>query len=422
MGAPDPRKEAVKVTKLSGLTDKARAHWAYQPVKNYRTVAVPKNKNSAWARTPIDNFILDKLEAKACFPSPDADRETLLRRASYDLTGLPPSPCGNRGLRRRPRANAWEKVIDRLLASKHYGERWGRHWLDTARYADTVGGDANTNNGRTDYRYAHAWTYRDYVIRAFNEDKPYDKFITDQLAADLIYSMKPAGSVSKNNPPAGGKPSASTKPDNSDLVVKAAATPAQTAKATPAVLTPNGAPAKPAKPAKPDAPAMMGGDNMMMMGGGGSTERGTGIEMEADANLAALGFLTVGERFNNNNDIINDRIDVVGRGLLGLTVACARCHDHMFDPVSQKDYYALHGVFSSYQRAGGETAHRCVRSESPRRLRSEEDRDRERESRHLLPRSRSLAQPLPVEAARVFQGRACCAKASPRKRSSNARS
>ncbi len=350
MGAPDPRKEAVKNGKLSGLTDKARAHWAYQPIKNYRTVAIPKVKNQAWVRTPVDSFILQKLEEKNFLPSPDADRETLLRRAYYDIIGMPPNPSDVEAFLQDGSPNAWEKVVDRLLASPHYGERWGRHWLDTARYADTIGGDANTNNGRTDYRYAHAWTYRDYVIRSLNDDKPYDQFITEQLAADILYPMKPVGSVTKTTPakPAAAPAKASGKPDPLNLTVKASLTPGK----MPTAPTKGGA-AKPATTTTPGSPAstmepsmMAGGDNMMMMGGG-STGETTGVEMEADPRVAALGFLTVGERFNNVNDIINDRIDVVGRGLLGLTVACARCHDHMFDPISQKDYYALHGVFNS---------------------------------------------------------------------------
>jgi hypothetical protein len=151
---------------------------------------------------------------------------------------------------------AFVKVVDRLLASPHYGERWGRHWLDTARYADTTGD--RDNNGTRDYRYAYAWTYRDYVIKAFNDDKPYDQFILEQLAADKL----------------------------------------------------------------PDV-------------------------AKDKTRLAALGFITVGERFGNNNDVINDRIDVVCKGFLGMTVTCARCHDHMFDPIPTKDYYALHGVFAS---------------------------------------------------------------------------
>ncbi len=152
-------------------------------------------------------------------------------------------------------ADAFSKVVDRLLASPAYGERRRRHWLDTARYSDTIGGDKNLAR-TSDYRYPYAWTYRDWVIKSINDDLPYDQFIVQQLAADKL----------KDNP---------------------------------------------------------------------------------EENLAALGFLTVGERFRNPNDIINDRIDVVSKGFLGLTVTCARCHDHKFDPIPTKDYYALHGVFSS---------------------------------------------------------------------------
>jgi mono/diheme cytochrome c family protein len=255
MGAPDPRTGTeVKKPKLSGLTDSARRHWAYQPPARY---AFPNNKNQQWCRTPIDSFILEKLEAKDMLPSPDATRETLLRRVTYDLTGLPPTYAETEAFMNDTAPNAYEKVVDRLLASPAYGERWARHWLDTARYADTVGGTRNQNRN-SDYRYADAWTYRDYVVKAFNDDKPYTDFIVEQLAADLI-------------------PGASAN----------------------------------------------------------------------DPRLAALGFLTVGERFRNANDVINDRIDVVSKGFLAMTVVCARCHDHMFDPIPTKDYYALHGVFAN---------------------------------------------------------------------------
>ena len=253
MGAPDPRK-AAGASKLTGLTEKAKNHWAYQPVKN---PAVPTNvKNPQWARTPVDYFILAKLQERKMSPSPQADRETLLRRVTYDLTGLPPSPREVTAFMSDPSPKAYDKVVDRLLASPHYGERWGRFWLDTARYADTVG--RNVNAQRSEYRYTNAWTYRDYVIAALNTDKPYDEFIMEQLAADKL-------------------PSSEKDPNR----------------------------------------------------------------------LAALGFITVGERFNNQNDMIDDRINVVSKGFLGMTVSCARCHDHKFDPIPTKDYYALHGVFAS---------------------------------------------------------------------------
>jgi hypothetical protein len=252
MGAPDPRTAPAKVAKLSGLTDQARNHWAYQPVIK---PAIPSVRNRPWCITPVDAFIVQKLEEKQMLPARKANPETLLRRATYDLTGLPPTPEEINAFMTDGSPNAFVKVVDRLLASPHYGERWGRFWLDTARYSDTSGD--RTNNGRKDYRFPYAWTYRDYVVRAFNEDKPYDRFIMEQLAADQL----------------------------SDL--------------------------------------------------------------EDQRDLAALGFITVGDRTGSANDIINDRIDTVTKGFLALTVACARCHDHKFDPIPTKDYYALHGIFNS---------------------------------------------------------------------------
>jgi hypothetical protein len=252
MGAPDPRKPVEG--KLSGLTEKAKQHWAFKPVSK---PALPTVKNRAWAVTPVDLFILEKIEKAGMAPSPLTDKQTLLRRATYDLTGLPPSPQDVEEFLKDNSPYAFAKVVDRLLASPAYGERWGRFWLDTARYADTTG-DRNIEDNR-DYRYPFAWTYRDYVVRAHNDDKPYDRFVIEQIAADQL------------------------------------------------------------------------------------------IDLKDPRDIAALGFLTVGQRVGNENDIINDRIDVIGRGLLGLTVACARCHDHMFDPISIKDYYALHGIFASTQ-------------------------------------------------------------------------
>jgi hypothetical protein len=251
MGAPDPR-TASAVKKLTGLTKSAREHWSFQPVKK---PTVPVVKNRAWCATPVDAFILEKIESKGMSPSPMADKETLLRRATYDLIGLPPSPQEIEDFLKDESPYAFSKVVDRLLASPHYGERWGRHWLNTARYSDTAGERAANRNA--DYRFPYAWTYRDYVVRSFNEDKPYDRFIIEQLAADRLTDLK----------------------DPSDL--------------------------------------------------------------------AALGFVTVGARKNNVNEIIDDRIDAVTRGFLGMTVSCARCHDHKFDPIPTQDYYALHGIFSS---------------------------------------------------------------------------
>ena len=250
MGAPDPRSAHTVAAK--SMRNLAKDHWAFKPVGQPPPPTV-KDKN--WVKTPIDAFILAKLEAKDLTPSPRADKRTLIRRATYDLIGLPPTPEEFDAFTRDNSPDAYAKLVDRLLKSPHYGERWGRYWLDIARYADTKG---DVNRNREDPRYPHAWTYRDYVIQSFNEDKPYDRFITEQLAADKL----PLG---------------------------------------------------------------------------------------ADKNpLAALGFITVGKRFGNNlNDIIDDRIDTVTKGFLGLTVTCARCHDHKFDPIPTRDYYSLHGVFAS---------------------------------------------------------------------------
>ncbi|MEY4379071.1 MAG: hypothetical protein RLZ85_952, partial [Verrucomicrobiota bacterium] len=190
MGAPMPAGGAAKLT---GLTGKAREHWAFQPVKK---PAIPEVKNKAWVKTPIDAFILAKLEEKGLQPNPAANPEAFLRRVSYDLIGLPPTSeqvdafekavqsaqmVDSMAVRSGKPAGAVEAVyakrIDELLASPHYGERWARHWLDTARYSDTRGLQVDQGDSLfKDYRFAYAWTYRDYVINALNDDKPYDKF------------------------------------------------------------------------------------------------------------------------------------------------------------------------------------------------------------------------------------------------------
>ncbi|MDW8266936.1 MAG: DUF1549 domain-containing protein, partial [Gemmataceae bacterium] len=232
------------------LLDLAQSHWAFQPV---RKPAVPRVGRPEWIRNPVDAFVLAELDKRGLKPAAPADRRTLLRRLSFDLIGLPPSVAEIEEALRDDSEVWYEKAVDRLLASPHYGERWGRHWLDVARYADTKG-----YVFMEERRYPYAYTYRDYVIQAFNDDLPYDQFIVHQLAADRL--------------PLGDDP-------------------------------------------RP---------------------------------LAAMGFLTLGRRFlNNKHDIIDDRLDVIGRGLLGLTITCARCHDHKFDPIPIQDYYSLHGVFDS---------------------------------------------------------------------------
>ena len=203
--------------------------------------------------TPIDSFIVAALQSKGLELSPPADRYTFIRRVTLDLWGIPPTFEQVREFKEDSSPDAHERLIDRLLASPLYGQRWARHWLDVARYADTKGYVFTAEP-----RYPYSYTYRDYVVDAFNSDKPFDQFVLEQLAADQL-----------------------------------------------------------------------------------------GLDANSEA-LAAMGFLTVGRRFlNNNNDIIDDRIDVVSRGLMGLTVGCARCHDHKFDPVPTADYYSLYGVFAS---------------------------------------------------------------------------
>ena len=251
MGAPYPEpKGGVKTT--VGDIAKAREFWSFVAPKEQ---AIPAVKNEAWAKTEIDRFILAKLEAKGLAPSAPADKRTLIRRATFDLTGLPPTMEEVKAFEADESPSAFEKVIDRLLASPHYGERWGRYWLDVARYADSKG-----YVFQEERRYPYAYTYRDWVINALNEDMPYDQFVQYQIAADRMVKENPTDT----------------------------------------------------------------------------------------RHLAAMGFLTLGRRFlNNQPDIIDDRMDVVTRGTMGLTVSCARCHDHKFDPISIKDYYSLYGVFAS---------------------------------------------------------------------------
>ncbi len=253
MGAPDPRDG--KTTRRNAWDENtAKTHWAFQKIAN---PPVPKPADPKhFIQNPIDAFVLAKLAEKKLAPSQKADKHTLIRRVTYDLTGLPPTPAEVDAFLTDNSPNALEKVVDRLLASPRYGERWGRHWLDISRYADTNGDRAN---GRRQPLYPYAWTYRDYVIDAFNKDLPYDQFVTEQIAADKLPESK-----------------------------------------------------------------------------------------SEKQKLAALGFLTVGKRFmGNDNDVIDDRIDVVTKGIMGITGACARCHDHKFDPIPTKEYYSMYGIFSS---------------------------------------------------------------------------
>jgi hypothetical protein len=245
LGAPWPAGDPPPVDDREA---QQRSHWAFQPIG---APSAPQVQQTAWIRTPVDAFIRAKLESAGLAPSAPADRRTLIRRVTYDLTGLPPTQDEVDAFLSDSDPEAYAHLVERLLASPHYGEHWARHWLDVARYSDTKG----YVYAREERFFVHAWSYRDWVVAALNSDMPYDRFIMLQLAADQ---------------------------------------------------------------AAPDDPAA----------------------------LAAMGYLTLGRRFLGvTHDIIDDRIDAVTRGMLGLTVACARCHDHKYDPIPTADYYSLYGVF-----------------------------------------------------------------------------
>jgi hypothetical protein len=231
--------------------DKKSAHWAFKPVAR---PAVPKVANEKWGRNPIDAFVAAGHEKKGIAPAPEADRRTLLRRLSLDLTGLPPTPEEVAAFEADRRADAYERQVERLLASPHYGERWGRHWLDVARYADSEGYES-------DHVRPYAWRYRDWVVKALNDDKPFDRFVLEQLAGDELAPYR-------------------------------------------------------------------------------------------DENLIATGFLAMArlssneeDKFRQLNDVYVDITNATAGAFLGLTVLCAQCHDHKFDPVTHKDYYRLQGFF-----------------------------------------------------------------------------
>src|SRR5579863_3142996 len=259
MGAPWPEtKAAVSTSPVKVITPEQRAFWSFQPLKD---PAIPAVKEKSWAKTNVDHFVLAKLEAKGMKPVAAADRRALIRRLTLDLTGLPPTPEEVDAFVSDKSSNAYEKVVDRLLASPRYGERWGRHWLDVARYAeDDVRGLDPKDRGYMPF--SGAYVYRDWVIQAFNDDMPYGDFLKAQLAGDLM----------------DGKVRDKTVPGT----------------------------------------AIMGQGPWWW-------DQAEPVQGRAD------------ER--------NERIDMVTRGMLGLTVACARCHDHKYDPILQKDYYSLAAVF-----------------------------------------------------------------------------
>jgi cytochrome c553 len=261
MGAPDPRTEPVR----RGPRAPQEPLWSLQPVSD---PSLPEVRNTSWPRDPIDHFLLAALEQAGEVPVEDADPAALRRRLHFDLLGLPPAPddAGD------PTDPAY---IDRLLASPHLGEKWGRHWLDVARYAESNGNDGLSRNPS----FPHAWRYRDYVVAAFNDDLPYDRFLLEQLAGDLLPADTPA---------------------------------------------------------------------------------------QRDRLLIATGLLALGSKpakaMNENfdMDVVADQIGVVGSGLLGLSIGCARCHDHKTDPIPTRDYYALAGIFRSTETLWGPAAYQSL--------------------------------------------------------------
>ena len=261
MGAPDPREGRLAKAEAKRINfDEARKFWAFRKPSE---PTLPKVQAGAWPREDLDFFILAQLEATQLRPAPAAAKRTLIRRATYDLTGLPPTMEEIADFIADQSPDAFRKVVDRLLASPHYGEKWGRHWLDVARYADSNGLDENL-------AYVNAFRYRNYVINAFNEDKPYDQFVREQIAGDLL---KPSG----------------------------------------------------------EEP-----------------------ETARHARHIATGFLSVGAKMLAEDDgrkmemdIIDEQLDTLGRAFMGMTLGCARCHDHKFDPIPTRDYYALAGILKS---------------------------------------------------------------------------
>jgi mono/diheme cytochrome c family protein len=251
MGAPYP------AAAEEGTPKRDPNHWAFQPPAD---PPVPAVKNAAWATSPIDHFVLARLEAAGCAPAPPADKPTLIRRVTFDLVGLPPTPAEIEAFLADEQPDAFARLVDRLLASPAYGERWGRHWLDVARYADSNGLDENVAHG-------NAWRYRDYVVAAFNSDKPYDRFVLEQLAGDLLSA-------------------ADDRQRHEQLIAT----------------------------------------GLLVLG----------PKVLAEADKAKM-----------QMDIVDEQIDTVGRALVGLTLGCARCHDHKFDPIDSVDYYGLAGIFKS---------------------------------------------------------------------------
>jgi hypothetical protein len=267
-GAPDPRTGPASRRPEDVDVDSADTHWSLQGIGD---PPLPRVKNNGWPLTGVDRFILARLEAEGLAPAADAAKPVLLRRVFFDLVGVPPGPAEVESFLADEGPDAFERVVDSLLASPGFGQRWGRHWLDVARYADSNGSDEN-------FTYYDAWRFRNYVIGALSADKPFDRFLTEQLAGDLL--------------------------------------PFQT-------------------------------------------------QQERDENLVATGFLVVGPKVIGATDkkqllvdVIDEQVDTIGKAFLGLTIGCARCHDHKFDPVPARDYYALAGILASTETIHGNLLNR----------------------------------------------------------------
>ena len=266
-GAKTARPEPAELGPGSGITDEERAFWSFQPIRQPK---VPATKAKDRARTPVDAFLVSAMAKEKLSFSPDAEKVTLLRHATFDLTGLPPTPTEVEAFVADNSPDAYEKRIDRLLASPQYGERWGRHWLDIAGYADSDG------YSDVDPVRAYAYKYRDYVIRSFNADKPFERFITEQLAGDELArtTLTNAAAVA-------------AEPTTRDLLIAT---------------------------------------GFLRMGADGSAT-------PAVADIDAV-----------RNQVVADTIKIVSTSLLGLSVGCAQCHDHRYDPIPQTDYYRLRAV------------------------------------------------------------------------------
>jgi hypothetical protein len=284
------------------ITAKDREHWSFRPPTRPK---LPPVGDSAWVRNPVDVFVLARLDRAGLKPSPAADRATLLRRVTYDLTGLPPTPKELDDFLNDNKPDAYARVVDRLLASPHYGERWAQHWLDVVRYAESNGYELDGDR-------PHAWRYRDYVVRSFNDDKPYDRFLTEQLAGDLLAKgpgreTQPALKTDATSPP--------TK-EQAELLIAA-------------------------------------GFNRC------------GPVHQVGGNLDAA---------VSRQEVLTEMTTTVGVAFLGLTMHCARCHDHKFDALSQADYYRLQAFFAPTQPRDVDLAAAAERAEYERQVKAVDEK------------------------------------------------